>query len=288
MKIRSLLFVPGDSERKFQRALTSAADALILDLEDSVAADQKEGARHTVRASLESERKGKKLFVRVNALDTGLTLGDLAAVVPGRPDGIMLPKCRNGEDANRVSLYLEAFESAAGIPLGTIRLLPIGTETAASIFGLGSYKGATSRLWGLMWGAEDLAATLGSTANRDAQGFTEPYRMARNLCLAGAASADLVPVDTVYTDIDNLEGLAKECAEARRDGFLAKAVIHPKHIDTVNEAFTPKPEEIEWARKVVAAFGQDGALGVVKIDGKMIDKPHLVSAERILRLAGAE
>lgn len=287
MKIRSLLFVPGDSERKFQRALTSAADALILDLEDSVAADQKEGARHTVRASLESDRNGKKLFVRVNALDTGLTLGDLAAVVPGRPDGIMLPKCQNGEDANQVSLYLDAFESAAGIPLGTIRLLPIGTETAASIFGLGSYKGATSRLWGLMWGAEDLAATLGSTTNRDAQGFTEPYRMARNLCLAGAAGADLVPVDTVYTDIDNLEGLAKECAEARRDGFLAKAVIHPKHIDAVNEAFTPKPEEIEWARKVVAAFKQDGALGVIKIDGKMIDKPHLVSAERILSLAGA-
>lgn len=280
--MRSLLFVPGDSARKFARARECSADALILDLEDSVALEVKQAARHETAAMLQAPRSAQKLFVRINAFDTGLAAADLAAVMPHRPDGIALPKCEGPAQVERLAHMLDALEAACGIEAGQTRILAIVTETTASLFTLGTYRGCSDRLWGMMWGAEDLAASFGATANRDARGVLPPYQLARNLCLAGAATAGVVAVDTVATTIDDLAAVEQEAREARRDGFMAKGVIHPKHVEPVNRAFRPSEQEIAWARRITAAFGNQADLGVVKIDGQMIDKPHLRAAERIL------
>ncbi|MEK0416720.1 MAG: hypothetical protein RI949_726 [Pseudomonadota bacterium] len=287
--IRSLLFVPGDSPRKFASALRTTADALILDLEDSVALPQKAQARQETLAMLRSPEAAeakKALFVRVNALDTGFTLQDLAAVMPAAPFGVVLPKCSGGQDVATLSHYLDAFEAAAGLPAGQTRILGIATETAASLFGLGTYSRVSPRLWGLMWGGEDLQASLGSTTNQVAGRWTDPYRVARSLCLAGAAAAGVEAIDTVATDIRNLEALTAEALAARRDGFTGKAVIHPSHVDPVNQAFTPTAEEVAWAERVVRAFSEQPNAGVVQMDGKMVDKPHLRAAQRILSARG--
>lgn len=280
--MRSLLFVPGDSARKFARARECDADALILDLEDSVAADAKAAARRETAAMLQATRGRQKLFVRINAFETGLSAADLAAAMPYRPDGIALPKCDGPGQVRRLAHMLDALEAANGIAAGSTLVLAIVTETAASLFGLGSYRGCSERLWGMMWGAEDLAASFGATANRDASGVLPPYQLARNLCLAGAAAAGVVAVDTVAVTIDDLAAVEREAREARRDGFMAKGVIHPKHVEPVNAAFRPSEQEIAWARRIADAFGNQADLGVVKIDGQMIDKPHLRAAERIL------
>ncbi len=284
--MRSLLFVPGDSPRKFDKARQGTADALIIDLEDSVALDRKDEARAIAAEMLSAERSRQQFYVRVNALDTGRTLADLAAVLPSRPDGIVLPKCESADQLRQVGLWLDGVEAASGMAVGTTRIIAIATETAASIFGLGSYAGASERLVGLMWGAEDLSASLGSSANRADGAYTSPYRLARDLCLMGAAAAGVAAIDTVYTDIDDLPGLAEEAQAARRDGFSGKAVIHPKHVEPVNAAFTPSEDEIAWATRVVEAFADNRDLGVVKLDGKMVDKPHLRAAEKILRAVG--
>jgi len=281
--MRSFLFVPGDSEKKFGKARTGDADALILDLEDSVALSAKEGARRTVAAMLDAPREGPALFVRVNALDTGMTLTDLAAVMPHRPDGIALPKCEGPEDLNRVASYCAAFEAAHDLP--PTKIIAIATETAGSLFTLGSYKGCDERLWGMMWGAEDLAAALGARENGAKDGFHEPFRLARNLCLAGAAAAGVVPIDTICAVLDDLSVVEREAREARRDGFGAKAVIHPKHVAAVNDAFTPTEDELAWAQKVLDAFAADPDAGVVRIDGQMIDKPHERAARKIMAAA---
>lgn len=284
--MRSFLFVPGDSARKFDKARQGAADALIIDLEDSVALDRKDEARGITREMLGAGRSAQKLYVRVNAVDTGRTLADIAAVLPARPDGITLPKCESAEQLRQVSLWLDGVEAGVGIPVGTTKIIAIATETAASIFGLGSYGGVTPRLEGLMWGAEDLSASLGATENGGSGSYHSPYRLARDLCLMGAAAAGVAAIDTVYTAIEDLEGLAVEARAARRDGFSAKAVIHPKHVDAVNAAFTPTEDEVTWAHRIVDAFAADQQLGVVRIHGKMIDKPHLRAAEKILAAAG--
>ncbi len=284
--MRSFLFVPGDSQRKYDSAMKSAADALILDLEDSIAPDQKIAARGITRGMLDSRQTTHKLFVRVNALDTGLTLGDLAAVLPGKPDGIVLPKCAGAADINQLAFYLDAFEAAHGIEAGHTLIVGVATETALAVTKLFALEGASSRLWGLMWGAEDLAASLGAAHNRIDGRFYGPFLLARNLCLIGATAVGVVAIDTIYADIDNLAGLQEEAAEARRDGFLAKAVIHPKHVDVVNSAFMPTDIEIASARKIVAAFRDNPGAGVVRIDGKMVDQPHLKAAMKILALAG--
>lgn len=280
--MRSLLFVPGDSARKFTRAREGAADALILDLEDSVAAAQKDAARRITQEMLSPERGTQALYVRVNAFDSGRTLGDLAAVMPHRPDGIVLPKCSGAADVARLAQYLDAFEAAAGHEVGAARIIGVATETAQSIFGLSSYQGASPRLLGLMWGGEDLAASLGSTENNVEGVFTGPFVLARNLCLMGAAAAGILAIDTVSTRIKDLELVEAEARAARRDGFGAKAVIHPSHVDIVNRAFTPTEAEAAWAERVVAAFQDDPQAGVVTIDGKMIDKPHERAAQKIL------
>jgi len=282
--MRSMLFVPGDNPRKFEKASQGNASALILDLEDSVVADKKVEARRLTRTMLDARRAGQPLYVRINALDTGLTLDDLAAILPGRPDGIVLPKSRGGDDVRKLSLWLDAFEAAAGSKPGWTRIVVVATETAEAMFGLGSYKDASPRLAGLMWGAEDLAASLGATENGSGGSFHSPYRLARDMCLIGAAAAEVAAIDTVYTDIDNLAGLEQETRIARRDGFSAKALIHPKHVDIVNAAFEPTPAERAWAEKVVAAFADNPSSGTLRLDGKMLDRPHLRAARKVLGL----
>lgn len=285
--MRTLLFVPGDSPRKFARARQTVADALILDLEDSVASDEKPRARQETAAMLREARGVQALYVRVNAFDTGLTAQDLAAVLPYAPDGIALPKCAGPEQVERLSHMLDALEAAAGLEPGRTRILAIATETADSLFNLGRYKGCSPRLWGLMWGAEDLIASLGATTNREDGVLLDSFRLARTLCLAGAAAAGVVAVDTVATTIDDLDAVAEEARAARRDGFRAKGVIHPKHVEVVNTAFRPTEGEIAWARRIMEAFA-GGGTGVVKIDGQMIDKPHLRAAEKILESAALQ
>jgi len=282
--MRTMLFVPGDSPRKFEKASEGKASALIIDLEDSVVFDKKDEARKLTRAMLESRHGPQQLYVRVNALDTGMTLQDLAAVMPARPDGIVLPKSRGGDDVRKLALWLDAFEAAAGTEPGSTRIVVVATETAESVFGLGTYKDSSPRLAGLMWGAEDLAASLGATENGSGGVFHSPYRIARDLCLMGAAGAEVAAIDTVYTDIDNLAGLEQETRIARRDGFSAKALIHPKHVDVVNAAFEPSDAERAWAEKVVTAFADSPTLGTLRLDGKMIDRPHLRAARKILGL----
>ena len=282
--MRSMLFVPGDSPRKFEKAREGKASALILDLEDSVVAEKKDEARQLTRTMLSNQRRPQQLYARVNALDTGMTLRDLAAVMPAAPDGIVLPKSRSGDDVRTLSLWLDAFEAAAGTKLGSTRIVVVATETAASVFGLGTYKDSSPRLAGLMWGAEDLSASLGATEKTSSGVFHSPYRLARDLCLIGAAAAEVAAIDTVYTDIDNLAGLEQETRAARRDGFSAKALIHPKHVDIVNAAFEPTEQERTWATKVMAAFAENPDLGTLRLDGNMIDRPHLRAAKKILGL----
>lgn len=282
--MRSILFVPGDSTPKFAKARVGEADALILDLEDSVAASAKAEARDCVADMLREERRGKEIFVRVNALDTDLTLADLASVMPHAPDGIVLPKCEGPDDLRRLAHYLAAFEAAHA--LAQTRILAIVTETAASLFTLGRYRNVDPRLWGMMWGAEDLAASLGARENAENSVYHEPFRLARNLCLAGAAAAGVVAVDTICAALNDLEALEAEATVARRDGFGAKAVIHPNQIAPVNRAFQPSKEELIWAQKVLDGFEANPNAGVINIDGQMIDKPHERAARKTMAARG--
>jgi citrate lyase subunit beta/citryl-CoA lyase len=285
--MRSLLFVPGDDERKIAKALDSAADALILDLEDAVAPQRKAAAREVCASALRSAKTSKAMFVRMNALDTADAMQDLRAVVAAKPFGIVLPKCRHAQDVRRLASALDTIEAQAHIERRNIRILPIVTETAASLFGLGTYAEAASpRLCGMMWGGEDLAADIGAVANRDASGrYTAPYELARALCLLGAAAASVLPVDAVYTNFRDSEGLKAEALEGLRSGFGAKAAIHPAQIDVINEAFTPSRSDVEWAQRIVAAFDAVGGAGVASLDGKMLDRPHLRGARRTLERA---
>ena len=279
---RSILFVPGDSPRKFELAAAGEADALVLDLEDSVAPEAKAAARGTVRAMLAKGAAGKPLWVRVNPLDSGLAEADLAAVIGGRPFGVLLPKSRGGEDVRRLAALLDRQEASAGVTLGATQVLPIATELGAAMFGLGTYAGSSPRLWGLTWGAEDLAADLGTLVNRVDGQYTEPFRVARSLCLFGAAAAGVRAIDTVCVDLENDAVVAAESLEARRDGFTGKMAIHPRHIGAINAAFTPSAAEREWARKIVAAFEANPNLGTFRLEGRMIDRPHLRAARRVL------
>lgn len=279
---RSILFVPGDSPRKFERAAAGDADALVLDLEDSVVPEAKAAARGMVREMLAKGAPGKPLWVRVNPLDTDLTEADLAAVIAGRPFGVFLPKSRGGEDVKRLAALLDRHEATAGVPVGGTQILPIATELGAAVFGLGSYAGSSPRLWGLTWGAEDLAADLGTVVNRVGDRYTEPFRVARSFCLFGAAAAGVRAIDTVCIDLENDAVVAAESLEARRDGFTGKMAIHPKHIGAINAAFTPSAAERDWARKIVAAFDANPNLGTFRLEGKMIDRPHLRAARRTL------
>jgi citrate lyase subunit beta/citryl-CoA lyase len=280
--MRSLLFVPADSERKLAKALGAGADALILDLEDSVALPRKEAARATARDFLRSRAAGPLLYVRINPLASGLAEADLDAVVGARPDGIMLPKCAGAIDVRRLGDMLD--DRKAG---PETRILPIVTETARALFTLDSFAAPDVRVAGLMWGAEDLAADVGAIANRRADGTYEPpFELARWLCMFAAAAAGIPAVDTVYADFRDLAGLEREARDGARLGFSAKAAIHPDQVAVINRVFTPDTAAVAWAKSIVAAFAASPEAGVVSLDGKMVDRPHLLAARRVLERAG--
>jgi citrate lyase subunit beta / citryl-CoA lyase len=287
--MRSLLFVPGDSTAKLGKALGAGADALIVDLEDSVAVERKSEARGITRAFLADvapSANRPRLIVRINALETGLADDDLDGVVPGRPDGILLPKAEGGPAVAHLDAKLTVREAIHGLPDGAVAILALATETARALFAAGSYAGSSSRLQGLTWGAEDLSAELGAETNRGDDGsFTEPFRFARTLCLAAAAAAKVAAIDTVFVDFRNLDGLKREALEARRDGFTGKLAIHPSQVGVINEVFTPSAEAIATARAIVAAFATHPGAGVVAIGGVMYDRPHLERARRLLARA---
>jgi len=276
--------VPADSERKLARGLESGADALILDLEDSVAAANRPIARKLAREFLEAHGPARiRRYVRVNPLASGLALDDLAATVAGRPDGILLPKCVP-EDVRTLDHYLSAFEAAAGNPVGGTAIIAIATETPAAVFALGNYAGASPRLEAITWGAEDLAACVGGS-NRTLDGLYDgPYQLARALCLLAAAAAGVSAIDTIYTDFRDDAGHRAECAAARRSGFAGKMAIHPAQLAAINETFSTSAEERGWAERVLAAFAANPDAGTLALDGRMIDRPHLVLARRLLGL----
>jgi len=280
---RSFLFVPADSERKLAKASDAGADALILDLEDSVAAAARPAARELAAEYL----KGREnIWVRINPVDTDDSALDLAAILPAGPAGIVLPKPRNVDDVTYLAGQLDELEAQHGLAAGQTRIMSLCTERPEALFSLHGYVGATARLSGLSWGAEDLSSALGASANRDANGNWLPtYEMARSLCLLAAAAAEVVAVDTVFTDFRDLDGLANYAANARRDGFGGMLAIHPAQIDIINRAFMPTVEEIERAEKILALFENNPGAGTLALDGAMIDRPHLVQAQRILELA---
>ncbi|MHB0766998.1 HpcH/HpaI aldolase/citrate lyase family protein [Bradyrhizobium sp. 1.29L] len=282
--MRSLLFVPGDSERKFARGRESGADALILDLEDSVAPAQKAAARGHVGQLLEGQAsRDWAFFVRVNALDTGLTLDDMAAVVKPGLDGLLIPKANGAADIERIAYYLDALEVRSGMERGSVRIAVVCTETPRAMFALGSYAPAHPRLAALTWGAEDLSAVIGGTDNKESDGsWTWPYQVARTQCLFAAAAAEVAPIDTLFADFRDSEGLERDCRRSRRDGFVGRVAIHPDQVPVINRCFAPSEAEIAQARKIVAAFEANPGAGTLGIDGKMYDIPHLKAARKTL------
>jgi citrate lyase subunit beta / citryl-CoA lyase len=284
MKLRSMLFVPGDSDRKFEKACGVGADALILDLEDSVALTMKLEARAKVSALLDNKTPRTWLFfVRVNPFDTGMTFDDMAAVVKPGLDGLLIPKANGAADVARIGDELDRLEAAAGMAVGSVKIAVVATETAQAMFNLGSYTPPHPRLVALTWGAEDLAAAIGATSNKEADGaWTSPYMLARNLCLFAAGSADVLAIDTLYADFRDPDGLELDCRRARRDGFLGRIAIHPDQVAIINRCFSPSDEEIAEAQMIVDAFAERPQAGTLGINGKMYDIPHLKAAQKTL------
>jgi citrate lyase subunit beta/citryl-CoA lyase len=278
---RSFLFVPADSERKLEKADGIGADALILDLEDAVAPEARPAARQLAAAYLQGKEDA---WVRINPIYSDDALPDLEAVMPSAPTGIVLPKPRTAADAVVLARHLDGLEQQHGIAPGSTRIMALCTEHPAALFSLDGYIGATSRLYGLSWGAEDLAAAVGARANRDESGNWLPqYEMARALCLFAAAAAEVAAVDTVFTDFRDLDGLLRYATKARRDGFNGMLAIHPAQVDVINAAFEPTAEELEYAERVIRLFDENPGAGTVGLDGKMLDRPHLIQAQRLLR-----
>ena len=293
--LRSLLFVPGDSERKLTKALECGADALILDLEDSVSPERLPVARAQVLEFLQAHAAGARLqiWVRVNSLSGGRLYEDVTAVIAGRPAGLVLPKVDGYPDIERIALTLEAIEAGHGIAVGTTSLLVIGTETPAGLLALPSYPQAAAvhrasarRLAGLTWGMEDLSAALGARVKSDPGGTLRPaFEHARTTCLLTAAALGIQPIDGVFVDVRDAQGLRRDAERSREDGFAGKLAIHPDQVGVINEVFTPSAQELEWARRVIAAFEAAGGAGVTVLDGQMIDRPHWLLARRLLATA---
>lgn len=281
--IRSFLFVPADSERKLQKAGDAGADALILDLEDSVAAEARPDARAMAHEYIEGKAN---IWVRINPIETDDAAADLDAVVSAAPAGIVLPKPRSAAEAVELGERLSILESENGIEVGSTKILPLCTECPEALFTLNSYIGATDRLAGLSWGAEDLSAAVGASSNRDDNGNWLPtYEMARSFCLLAAAAAEVAAFDTVFTDFKDAEGLRRYASNARRDGFSGMLAIHPSQIASINAAFVPSAEELQNATRIVELFEANPGAGTIGMDGKMIDRPHLLQARRLLELA---
>ena len=284
--MRSLLFVPADGGSKLDKAFGSGADAIILDLEDSIAPERKEAAREACLEYLNAVRdraERPRLLVRINGLETGLTDADLAAIVPGRPDAILFPKAEGGESVVHVDAKLTAQEAITGVPEGATKILAQSVESARGLFLAGTFRDASPRLIGMTWGPEDLSSEVGAETNREADGnLTEPYRLARSMCLFGAAAAKIPAIETIHVDFRNLDALRRDTELARRDGFTGRLAIHPAQVPVINEVFTPSAEQIEKAKAIVAAFAAKPGAGTVGIGGKMYDRPHLVRAQRLL------
>jgi citrate lyase subunit beta/citryl-CoA lyase len=284
---RSLLFVPGDSERKMVKAIDTGPDAIILDLEDSVAVERLPFARELVRNLLDanSGQRASQLWVRINPLATPQSLADLSAAVGGSPNAILVPKTVSGSDIAQLSHMLDILEVREGVPGNSIGIMPVATETAHGMFALGSYRASSPRLIGLTWGAEDIAAVVGATSNRRSDGaYDDLYRLARTLCLVGAKSAGVAAIDTIWADFRDSDGLRGDAEAARRMGFSGKIAIHPDQVAVIHEAFAPSMAEIDHARRVVEMFAASGT-GTVGMDGKMLDLPHLKQAQNILASA---
>ena len=283
--MRSFLFVPADSQRKMQKAFVSRADALILDLEDSVAAAARPEARALTRENIEGR---DNTWVRINPLDSEDADLDLEAIMPGAPTGIILPKPQSAADTIDLAFRLDELEEASGLPSGSTKILPLCTERPEALFSLGGYVGATERLAGLSWGAEDLSTAVGASTNRDENGaWLAPYELARSLCLFAAAAAEVPAIDTVFTDFRDADGLARYASNAKRDGFSGMLAIHPAQVDIINNAFRLSEEEVERAQRIVDLFEANPGAGALGLDGEMIDRPHLIQAQRIIDLATA-
>jgi citrate lyase subunit beta/citryl-CoA lyase len=290
--MRSLLFIPGDDARKLGKGIASGADALILDLEDAVAAPRKQVARELASqfiAEAKAVAERPLIYVRINALDTAEWERDLAGIAASAPDGILLPKAHSGEDVHRLSIALAHAEEHAAVAKGGMRVIAIATETPVSVLQMHTYVEASSRLVGLTWGAEDLSAALGARGNREDDGRTwrSPYQLARNLCLITAVAAGVAPIDTVFVNFHDAQGLSREAQEAAHDGFTGKMAIHPSQVAAINAAFTPTDEETVRAEEIVAAFADKPDAGVLAIGGNMVDRAHVVRAERLLARARA-
>ena len=277
MRLHSLLFVPGDQPDRMEKALGAGADAMILDLEDAVTPERKKEARTCVANFLSREPRPVRLFVRINPLGSGLAEADLAAIIVGKPDGIVLPKAEGGRSLIDLDQRLKALGNTNSA------ILPIATETPAAIFALGSFGDVTPRLCGLTWGAEDLPAAVGATTSREEDGrYTPPYEMARSLTLFGAHAAGVPAIETIYPKFRDLDGLKAYAARGRRDGFSGMLAIHPAQVEAINAAFTPSEAEIAWAKRVVELFEKNPGRGALSLDGKMVDAPHLKQAKRLL------
>ena len=285
--MRSLLFVPANGGSKLDKAMASGADGVIIDLEDSIAAASKESARKLALDFLKSAQSRKdrpQLLVRINGLDTGMTDADLDAVVPGKPDAVLLPKAEGGATVIHLDAKLTVREALAGLPEGEIKILAQTVESPVGLFSAGSYRNCSARLIGMTWGPEDLSAELGAEANREIDGtLTEPYRIARAMCLFGAAAAKVPAIETIYVNFRDTDVLRKDTELARRDGFTGRLAIHPAQVPVINEVFTPSTAQIEKAKAIVAAFEAKPGAGTVGIDGKMYDRPHLARAQALLQ-----
>ena len=283
--MRSLLFVPGNSEKMIAKASASPADVIILDLEDAVRANAKPEARKVVVETLAKASPGPRRYVRVNSLDTTWCKEDVEAVISAGPDGVVLPKSFGPEDVARLSDMIDRYETSAR--RGKTKIIVVCTETPSSTLSLAAKSWRHPRLAGLMWGGEDLSAAIGATANRDDQGrHTGPFALARNLCLLAACAAEVAPIDAVFTDFRDGEALRREADAARRDGFSSKVAIHPSQVENINRCFTPTEEERRWAERVIAAF-ETVTKGALQLDGVMLDAPHLTQARRIMASFGA-
>jgi citrate lyase subunit beta/citryl-CoA lyase len=281
--MRSMLFVPGDRPERFDKAVASGADAVIFDLEDSVVPGARPKARQEISHYLRNAPRQLPLWVRINPVANADALEDLAAVVSARPDGVILPKARNGADLRRLDHWLEALEVTHLHEPGSIKVIALVTESAGAVLNAASFAQTPARVTGFTWGAEDLAADLGSAGNRnDAGEFEFAFRIARTTCLLMAAAAGVAAIDTIDTEFRDVEALERRARASRRDGFVGKLAIHPAQIAPVHAAFSPSTEEIDWARRVMAAFANSPGAGALSMDGRMVDRPHLKQAERIL------
>lgn len=281
MKLRSMLFVPADSERKLDKSRSSPADVLILDLEDAVAEVRKPVARAMAAEFIAAQAAsiGPRLFVRINPLHTPLAMPDLAAVVVPGLAGILLPKTRSAADLLQLGHGLDALEARAGLEPGSVKIVPVATETPEALLNMQGFCHPIPRLGGVTWGAEDLSAAIGAVSNRDEDGSFSPlYQWAASLCLAAAGAAGVPPIDTLHADFRDAAGLAAACRASRRRGFRGRIAIHPDQVQTINTAYGPSEAEIAHARRIVEAFAAQPEAGTLSIDGVMVDKPHLTQA----------